>query len=53
MSDQPIEPGDAREEERRIAAHEPDERGPGGEDEAGVPAEGGDADVDDNPLTRG
>ncbi len=50
MSDQPIEPGEAREEERRIAAHEEDERGPAGEAEAGMPA--GDDALEDNPLTR-
>ncbi len=53
MSDQPIDPGDARDEERRIAEHEPDERPPAGESEAGMPAAGGDAPDDDNPLTRG
>jgi len=52
MSDQPIEPGDARDEERRIAEHEPDERPPAGEDEAGMAPEG-DALDEDNPLTRG
>jgi hypothetical protein len=52
MSDQPIDPGDARDEERKIAEHEPAERGPEGEAEAGMPAEG-DALDDENPLTRG
>jgi hypothetical protein len=48
MSDQPIEPGEAREEERRIAEHEADERPPAGEDEAGMPAD--DAPADDPNL---
>jgi hypothetical protein len=52
MSDQPIDPGDARDEERKVAEHEPDERPPAGESEAGMPAEGG-ALEEDNPLTRG
>lgn len=46
MTDEPNRRADV---ERRIAEHAPDERPPGGEQEAGLSAQ----DDDDNPMTRG